>query len=301
MNPIELKIKANEFRIAILNMIHKANSGHTGGSLSAIDILTVLYYGDARGDRLMKFNPRKPDWDEQDYFILSKGHACPALYVILADLGFFDKEELNHFRQTGALLQGHTVRKIPGVTMTAGPLGQGFSVSVGLAMCLKMEKADNKVYAMLGDGESQEGQVWEAAMSASHYRCDNLIAILDRNGVQMDGYVRAIMNIDPIVDKFKAFGWNVYHVREGHNIEDLLAAFAKAIEPNRKPSIIIADTVKGKGVSFAENKASYHGAALSKEEMAIAIPAIEKEIAALKSAAKSGKNTDGKSGEDFQK
>lgn len=282
MNNVELKIKANEHRIAILDMIHKANSGHTGGSLSAIDILTVLYYGEVRGHRLMKFNPHEPDWEEQDYFILSKGHACPALYVILADLGFFNKEELNHFRQMGALLQGHPVRKIPGVTMTTGTLGQGFSVAVGLAMCLKMEKAENRVYAMIGDGEAQEGQIWEAAMAAAHYKCDNLIAIMDHNGVQLDGYVRAIMNIDPIVDKFKAFGWNVIHVREGHKIEDLLTAFSKAIEPDRKPSIIIADTIKGKGVSFAENKASYHGVALSDEEMAVAIPAITKEIAELK-------------------
>jgi len=289
MNPIELKIKANEFRIEILNMIHKANSGHTGGSLSAIDILTVLYYGrinsgEMKGRKFINVKPEDPNWDDQDYFILSKGHSCPALYVILADLGFFPKTELNHFRQAGALLQGHPVRHIPGVIMTTGTLGSGISAAIGLALCLKMEKKPNKVYAMIGDGEAQEGIVWEALMAAGHYKLDNLIVILDYNKVQMDGYVRAIMNLEPAAEKFSSFGFNVYTALDGHNTEQLVEVFSKAVASFRKPAAVIAHTVKGKGVSFAENKASYHGVALSKEEMAIAIPAIEKEIAKLKAS-----------------
>lgn len=278
MEELDIKRKAHEFRIDILNMIHKANSGHTGGSLSAIDILTTLYFGESKTRKFMNFDSGKPDLDSQDYFILSKGHSCPALYVILADLGFFSKEELNHFRQTGALLQGHPVRKIPGVTMTTGTLGSGISAAVGLAMCLKMDKKPNKVYVMVGDGEFQEGIVWEALMAAGHYKLDNLIVILDNNGVQMDGYVRSVMSIDPVVDKFDAFGFMTIPVMNGHDISDLLKAFSKAVEFVKKPVAIIANTIKGKGVSFAEGKASYHGVALSKEEMSVAIPAIKKEI-----------------------
>ncbi|HBB03126.1 MAG: transketolase, transketolase [Candidatus Peregrinibacteria bacterium GW2011_GWF2_38_29] len=275
MEEIDIKRKAHEFRIDILNMIHKANSGHTGGSLSAIDIITTLYFGESKGKKFLNTDPKNPDWTDQDYFILSKGHSCPALYVILADLGFFPKEELNHFRQMGALLQGHPVRKTPGVTMTTGTLGSGISAAVGLAMCLKMEKKPNKVYVMVGDGEFQEGIVWEALMAAGHHKLDNLVVILDNNGVQMDGYVRSVMSIDPVVDKFDAFGFLTLQVMDGHNISDLLKAFSKAVDNPRKPVAIVANTIKGKGVSFAEGKASYHGVALSKEEMAVAVPAIQ--------------------------
>ena len=259
-------------------MIHKANSGHTGGSLSAIDVLTTLYYGESKKGKFFNTDPKNPDWDDQDYFILSKGHSCPALYVILADLGFFNKSELDHFRQVNALLQGHPVRKIPGVTMTTGTLGSGITVAVGLAMCLKMEKKSNKVYCMIGDGEAQEGVVWEALMSAGHNKLDNLVVILDYNGVQMDGFSRTVMSLDPVVEKFEAFNFSVIPVINGHDTDEIGRAFAKAQDITRKPVMIIANTIKGKGVGFAENKPSYHGVALSKEEMAEAIPVIEQII-----------------------
>lgn len=283
MTTLELKIKAAELRIENLKMIHKANTGHTGSSLSCLDILVALYYGRI-GDRpILKYDPMKPGSDEQDYVIMSKGHGCPALYVILADLGFFPKEELNHLRQVNSLLQGHPVRKIPGVIATTGSLGHGFSQANGLAMCLKMEKAHNRVYAILGDGELQEGQIWEAAMAAAHYKLDNLIAFVDKNELQIDGYVRAIMNVDPVVDKFIAFGWHVITVRNGHDFDQLLNAVEKAWEVRRKPTVIVAHTIKAKGVPFAEDKVSYHGVALSKEEMAIAIPALESCLRDLRS------------------
>jgi transketolase len=277
MNEKELAKKAAELRIDILKMIHKANSGHTGGSLSAIDIITALYYGEVSGEVLMKTDAKKPDWDSQDYFILSKGHAAPALYSVLADKGFFAKEELNHLRQVNSLLQGHVVRKIPGVTMTAGSLGQGLSAANGLAMCLKMDRKPNRVYCMLGDGELQEGQVWEAAMSAAHFKLDNLVAIVDKNELQIDGPTRAIMGIDPLAAKFESFGWKVIQIVDGHDFEEILQAFDKALKVQRQPICIIAHTIKGKGVPFAENKVSYHGVALSEEEMSEAIPLLEKE------------------------
>jgi len=177
----DLHIKATQLRIECIKMIHKAKSGHTGGSLSAMDILVALYYGDLNGQPIMKFDPKKPGWEGQDYFVLSKGHAAPALYSVLADLGFFDRGELDYLRQVNALLQGHPVRKIPGVTMTTGSLGQGFSAAAGLAMSLKQDREPNKVFVMLGDGELQEGIVWETAMSAAHFKLDNLIAFVDNN------------------------------------------------------------------------------------------------------------------------
>lgn len=282
MNTLNLQIKAAELRLEDIRMIHKANAGHTGSSLSALDFLVALYYGEMDGQPLLRYDPKKPGWDGQDYVIMSKGHGCPAWYVVLADLGFFPKEELNHLRQVNSLLQGHPVRKIPGIIATTGSLGHGFSVANGLAMCLKMEKAQNRVYAILGDGELQEGQIWEAAMAAGHYKLDNLIAIVDKNELQIDGYTRSIMNVDPIFDKFQAFGWNAIVVRDGHNYDQLLDAFAKAHEFQRKPTVIIAHTVKAKGVSFAEDKVSYHGVALSKEEMEIAVPALEQLLDTLK-------------------
>lgn len=281
MTEKELKLKATRLRVDILQMIHKANSGHTGGSLSAIDIITALYYGDIDGQPLMKVDPKKPSWDFQDYFILSKGHAAPALYAVLADKGFFPKDELNYLRKINSMLQGHPVRKIPGVTMTTGSLGQGLSAANGIAMCLKMERKENRVYCMLGDGELQEGQVWEAAMAAAHFKSDNLIAIIDKNELQIDGPVRAIMSVDPLAAKFESFGWKVIQVVDGHDFKELLKAFEKALKVQRQPVCIIANTIKSKGVPFAENKCSYHGVALSTQEMAEAIPILERQIKEL--------------------
>ncbi len=267
MDFVQLEKKAASLRIDALTAIHKANSGHTGGSMSCMDILVALYYGG-----VMRFDPKNPGWDKRDFFVMSKGHAAPALYAVLADLGFFPKDELDHLRQTGALLQGHPVVKIPGVEATTGSLGQGISVAVGLAMAIKADREERDVFVLLGDGELQEGQVWEAVMSAAHYRLENLVAIVDWNKLQIDGPCSGVMNVEPIADKFEAFGWKVIPLVSGHDIEELVFALEKAKNIARQPTVIVAPTVKGKGVPFAENKASYHGVALSEAEMREAIP-----------------------------
>ena len=276
-----LRKKSLELRIELLKMMNKAQFGHTGSSLSAVDILVTLYYGKFHDRPVMQFDSQRPGWDGQDYFVLSKGHACPALYAILADLEFFPLEELKHIFQMNSLLQGHPDKKIPGVTLSAGSLAHGLSGALGLAMALKSERNHNRVFCLVGDGELQEGQVWEAAMAAAHYKLDNLVLIVDDNGLQIEGPTRAVMSVDPIVDKFEAFGWKTVPVRDGHNFEELFSALERAIEVQRRPSVIVAKTVKGKGVNFVENKSSYHGVALSDEEMAVAIPALQQELALL--------------------
>lgn len=283
----QLQKKAAELRLDTLRMLTKAGSGHTGSSMSVMDILVALYYGtgssagvDSVGvgaasaggygkccvgkGRGAFLQEREED---KDYIILSKGHGCPAQYAILADLGYFPKDELDHLRQVGALLQGHPCVRTPGITLATGSLGQGFSAAHGIALALKLDKKDNKVFVVLGDGELQEGIVWETAMAAAHYKSDNLIAVVDNNGLQIDGPVRAVMNVEPIQDKFESFGWKVIHVTDGHNFEQLLAAVDKARGVSRRPVCIWCKTVKGKGVPFAENKVSYHGVALSGEEL----------------------------------
>lgn len=274
-----LRKKSLALRIELLKATNKAQFGHTGSSLSAVDILVTLYYGKFHDRPVMQFDPQKPGWDGQDYFILSKGHASPTLYAILADLGFFQKEELGHLFQMNSLLQGHPIKKIPGVVLNAGSLAHGLSGALGLAMALKAERNYNRVFCLLGDGELQEGQVWEAAMAAAHYKLDNLVVIVDDNGLQIEGPTRSVMNVDPIVDKFESFGWKTVPVRDGHNFEELFSALEKAIEVQRRPSVIIAHTVKGKGVVFAENKS--FSEPLSDQEMAAAIPALEQELALL--------------------
>ncbi|MEK9132439.1 MAG: transketolase [Patescibacteria group bacterium] len=274
----QLKKLATQFRIEILQAVHKANSGHATTALSCIDILTTLYFDDIDGQPIMKYHPQKPQWDERDYFILSKGHGAPALYVILANLGFFPKEELNHLRQLGALLEGHPVNKIPGIEATTGPLGQGLSFANGIALSLKMDKKKNRIYVLLGDGELQEGQIWEAAMTSAQHKLDNVMAIVDNNKLQQTNFVRAIKQLDPIGPRFAAFGWNVINVANGHNYAEITDAIRRGQKAKLRPTIIICDTVKGKGVPFAEHKAGYHGVALSEEEMAVAIPILEKEI-----------------------
>jgi len=251
----------NVIRKDIVSMICKSKSGHPGGSLSAVEILTALYFDQ------MNIDPTNPKMEDRDRFVLSKGHAAPALYATLAERGYFEKEELNKLRKLGSMLQGHPdMKKIPGVEMSTGSLGQGFSVACGMAMAAKLDNAPWNVYALLGDGEVQEGIIWEAAMSAAHYKLDNMIAFLDYNGLQIDGEVESVMSINPIEDKFRTFGWNVITI-DGHDFDQIFAALDMAKDTVDKPTMIIAKTVKGKGVSFMENQASWHGSAPSEEQL----------------------------------
>ncbi len=252
---------ANKLRISALETISGASSGHPGGSLSCLDILTALYCGG-----MLKHNPKKPSDLKRDYFILSKGHASAALYAVLAERGYFPMKELKKFRQVNSLLQGHPTTHIPGVEVAGGSLGQGLSYSVGLALGLKLDKKKNHIFTLLGDGELQEGQVWEAAMSAAHYRLNNLTAIVDNNQLQIDGANREVMTVDPIAAKFKAFGWQVIEI-DGHNLTQILAALKKSKQAKTKPILILAKTVKGKGAPMAEGNFKYHGVPLSAEEM----------------------------------
>lgn len=256
LNGITRNIRKN-----IVTMIHGSKSGHPGGSLSAVEILTALYFDE------MNVDPRNPKMEDRDRFVLSKGHAAPVLYSTLAEKGYFDKKELDSLRKIGAMLQGHPDMKgTPGIEMSTGSLGQGFSVACGMAMASKLDNAPWRVYALLGDGEVQEGIVWEAAMSAAHYKLDNLVAFLDYNGLQIDGEVEKVMNIGPIMDKFKSFGWNVIEI-DGHDFDQIFAALDMAKDTVGKPTMIIAKTVKGKGVSFMENNASWHGTAPSDADL----------------------------------
>ncbi len=257
----DLKETSRQVRIDILDMLNRAESGHTGGSLSAADILTALYFSH------MNHDSSNPNWEDRDRFILSKGHGAPALYSVLARCGYFDLEELKSLRKTGSMLQGHPdMNTTPGVEISTGSLGQGLSIANGMALGLKLDKKNCRVYVLMGDGEVQEGQIWEAAMSAAHYKIDNLCALLDLNGLQIDGPVEEVMNIEPITDKWQSFGWHVFEV-DGHDIDAILDALYKAEKIKGKPSIIICNTVKGKGVSFFENKVEYHGVSPSDEEL----------------------------------
>lgn len=258
----QLKRKAHEFRRDILEMTYAAGSGHPGGSLSAIDILTVLYY------HTMRVDPKNPKWPDRDRFVLSKGHSCPALYAVLADLGFFPKEELKRLRKLGSIIQGHPdMIMTPGIEMSTGSLGQGLSVACGMAIAARLDKKDYRVYCMLGDGEVQEGNVWEGAMLAAHLKLDNLTAILDRNMMQIDGTTEQVMSLEPLAEKWKAFGWNVLEI-DGHDMVQIISALESSKRRKGRPTIIIAKTVKGKGVSFMENELVYHGRALTEGEMA---------------------------------
>lgn len=251
---------AKEIRINILKMLTKAGSGHTGGSLSAVDIAVAIYFSK------MRFNPKNPFWKERDRLILSKGHAAPLLYAIMAKAGYFPVDMLDTLRKIGSPLQGHPCRKsLPGVEISTGSLGQGLSVANGMALGLKLDKNPARVYCIMGDGEIQEGQIWEAAMSTAHYKLDNLCAVVDNNGLQIDGPVREVMNIEPIYDKWLAFGWHVIEI-DGHKMEEILNALDEAENTKGKPTIIIAHTIKGKGVSFFENRVEYHGVAPTPEE-----------------------------------
>lgn len=257
----QLEEKARELRVSIVKTLHKSQSGHTGGSLSAIDIVAALYFHEMRHD------PENPQWEERDQFVLSKGHAAPALYVTLAKAGYFPEEDLMMLRRLGSHLQGHPDSKgTPGVEVCTGSLGQGLSMANGMALGLRLNNKDSRVYALMGDGELQEGQVWEAAMAAPHYRLDNLCALVDANALQIDGEVEKVMNVFPIADKFRAFGWHVIEI-DGHDMKAIVEAFAQARNIKGKPTMIVATTVKGKGVARFEHKASYHGVAPNDDEL----------------------------------
>jgi transketolase len=252
---------ARGLRIDVLKMLTRAGSGHTGGSLSAVDIITTLYF------HQMRHNPRNPKWEGRDRFVLSKGHGAPALYAALAHSGYFDPRELLSLRQWGSILQGHPFSPTtPGVEVSTGSLGQGLSMANGIALAAKLDNHRIKVYVLLGDGELQEGQVWEAAMSAAHYKLDNVCAIVDNNGLQIDGRVADIMSLEPLADKWRAFGWEVQEIN-GHDFEQIATALNKANQVQNKPSLIVAHTVKGKGVSFMEGQVKYHGIAPTPEEL----------------------------------
>lgn len=260
-----LKDKAREARIEIVKMLNLAGSGHTGGSLSATDLVTALYF------YKLRHNPKDPQWRERDRFILSKGHAAPVLYVMLALSGYYEKELLLTLRKIGSPLQGHPSSKLlKGVEVSTGSLGQGLSIANGLAIGLRTQRLDSRVYCLIGDGEMQEGQIWEAAMTAGHYKVDNLCAIVDNNGLQIDGSCAEVMKIEPIFDKWKAFGWNVLEIN-GHDMNAIVSAYDLAETIKGKPTVIIAHTVKGKGVSIFENKVEYHGVSPNDKELEIAL------------------------------
>ena len=265
MEEKELEKMAKKIRRGIIEQVYKAQSGHPGGSLSIADIMTVLYFDELNVDI------NKPLWEDRDRLVLSKGHCSPALYSCLANKGFFDMSELGSFRKIESKLQGHPdMKKVPGVDMSTGSLGQGLSGAVGMALAGKLDKKNYRVYCILGDGEIEEGQVWEAAMSASKYKLDNLCVIVDNNNLQIDGTIEEVAGLNKIDEKFKSFGFQIINI-DGHNIEEIKSAFEVAKNVKEKPVCIIAKTIKGKGVSFMENKAKWHGKAPNEEEYKIAI------------------------------
>ena len=256
----KLENKAKQIRQEIIKQVYNAGSGHPGGSLSIADIMAVLYFNE------LNIDEKNPQWEDRDRFVLSKGHCVAALYAALALRGFFSIEELEKFRKIDGLLQGHPdMTKVPGVDMSTGSLGQGISAAVGMAMAGKLDKKDYRVYTIVGDGEIEEGEVWEAAMSASKYKLDNLCVIVDNNNLQIDGTIEEVMNLKNIDEKFKSFGFEVITI-DGNNIEEIMDAFTKAKNIKEKPTCILAKTIKGKGVAFMENKVEWHGKAPNEEE-----------------------------------
>ncbi|MCH8190561.1 MAG: transketolase [Chloroflexi bacterium] len=259
----ELEAKAKVLRRHIVTMTTEAGSGHPGGSLSAIDLMAAIYF------RLLRHDPRNPKWPDRDRFVLSKGHCCPALYAVLAEAGYFPVEELATFRRLNSRLQGHAHIKTPGVEMSSGSLGQGLSFAIGTALAGRLDGRGYKTYVMLGDGECDEGQVWEAAMAASHYRLENIIAILDRNGIQNDRRTDEVMELEPLDDKWRANRWRVEHV-DGHDMAAIVETLER-VSSVPGPTVVIAKTVKGKGVSFMENNPAFHGKAANEEQLAQAL------------------------------
>ena len=276
MNKLELQKKANEVRKGIVTAVHAAKAGHPGGSLSAADIFTYLYFEE------LNIDPKDPKKADRDRFVLSKGHTAPGLYSALALRGYFPVEDLKTLRHLGSYLQGHPdMKHIPGVDMSSGSLGQGISAAVGMALSAKLSNEDYRVYTLLGDGEIQEGQIWEAAMFAGFRKLDNLVVIVDNNGLQIDGPVDQVCSPYPIDEKFKAFNFHVIDLKDGNDMDQIAAAFAEARDVKGQPVVIIAHTVKGKGVSFMENQVGWHGKAPNDEEYAIAMADLEKEGEAL--------------------
>ncbi|MDD3766108.1 MAG: transketolase [Eubacteriales bacterium] len=276
MNNKELQIIAHKVRRHALTAVHSAGSGHPGGSLSISEILTLLYF-----EEMKNLDPKDPSAPNRDRFVLSKGHCSPALYGVLAERGFFSTDLICKFRQIDCCLQGHpSLKDVPGVDMSTGSLGQGICAANGMALSAKLDGKDYRVYSILGDGETQEGQVWEAAMFAAHYKLDNLCAILDFNGLQIDGDITEVMSPLPLDEKFRAFNWNVVLV-DAHDFDSLREGFAKARACKGKPTILIAKSVKGKGVSYMENQAGWHGNAPNDEQYAQAIEEINAQIKAL--------------------
>lgn len=264
----KLEAIAREIRLEILKMLTCAGSGHTGGSLSMVELLVGLYFYKFR------CNPEKPLCETRDIFILSKGHACPALYAVLAHMNFFDRKELCTLRQLGTRLQGHPQRGLPGIEISSGSLGQGLSIANGYALGARLDKNNKRVYCMMGDGELDEGQIWEAVLTAAHYKLDNVCGIVDYNKFQIDGRIEEVKGLEPLKDKWQAFGWEVLEI-DGHNIAEVTDAYDRTEAVKGKPAVIIAHTVKGKGVSFFENQNKYHGMAPTKEELDKAIKELE--------------------------
>lgn len=276
MNKLELQITANEVRKSIVTAVHSAKAGHPGGSLSAADIFTYLYFEE------MNIDPKNPKMPDRDRFVLSKGHTAPGLYSALAHRGYFPVGDLKTLRHLGSYLQGHPdMKHIPGVDMSSGSLGQGISAAVGMALSAKLSNDDYRVYTLLGDGEIQEGQVWEAAMFAGFRRLDNLVVIVDNNGLQIDGPVDQVCSPYPINEKFKAFNFHVIDLKDGNDMDQIADAFKEARNTKGMPTAIIAHTVKGKGVSFMENQVGWHGKAPNDEEYAVAMEDLRKEGEAL--------------------
>ncbi len=265
----EMEAMAKRLRRHIITMTGKAGSGHPGGCLSAAEIVTALYFN------LLRHKPSDPHWSDRDRFILSKGHAAPVLYAALAECGYFPVDELSTLRQLDSRLQGHTDRTVtPGVEMSAGALGQGLSFAIGVALAGRLNSQNYRVYVLLGDGECDEGQIWEGAMAAAHFKVDNLVAIVDNNGQQIDGWNRDVMNLEPFNKKWQAFGWHIIEV-DGHNLSQLIDAFDQAKLVKGQPTVIIAHTIKGKGVSFMENNPDFHGKAPNAAEVEIALKELE--------------------------
>lgn len=268
----ELKRKAIEIRKEVLTLIYEAKTGHTGGALSSTDIMTALYYG------VMNVDPKQPKMKERDRFILSKGHSVEPLWSILADKGFITHDELKTFSKFGSRLIGHPNNKVPGIEMNTGSLGHGLAVGSGIALAAKKDNASYRTFVLMGDGEQAEGSVWEAAMFAAHYGLDNLVAIVDRNKLQISGPTEHVMSLEPFPDKWMAFGWNVISLN-GNSMEELMEAFTKTIQPNNKPTVIIANTTKGKGVSFIENQVAWHHKVPTSAQYSQAIEELDKSLA----------------------
>lgn len=272
---LELKKKAIEIRKDILKMLTLAGSGHTGGSLSIVEILLALYYYKLNND------PKNPGWEGRDKFLLSKGHGCPALYAVLADRGYFPKEKLWTLRKLGSQLQGHPQMGLAGIEISSGSLGQGLSIANGIALASRLNRSNARIYCLMGDGETNEGQVWEAVMTAAHYELDNVCAIIDFNKLQIDGFCCEVKDMAPYMHKWKDFGWYPLEV-DGHDPEALMDCLDQAANIKGKPTIIIAHTVKGKGVSFVENKVEWHGIAPKKEEYERAVKELDEQLSKLK-------------------